>query len=69
MKGLSLQESTEIIQLTNHLVTLFNLSHFPKGYVPLFSKKGTAIVEALKIGEHKPIIKLFVETDVYLVWK
>jgi len=37
LKGLSLQKSTEIIQLTNHPPTLFNLSHFPKGYVPLFS--------------------------------
>ena len=59
LKGLSLQEPTEIIQLTNHPPTLYNLSRFPKGCVPLFSKKGTAIVETLKIGEHKPIIKLF----------
>ena len=33
-EGLSLQESTEIIQLTNHPPTLFNLSHFFKGYDP-----------------------------------
>jgi len=31
------QESTEIIQLINHLLTLFNLSHLLEGYVPLFS--------------------------------
>ena len=34
LQGLSLQESTEIIQLINHLPTLFNLSHFPKGCDP-----------------------------------
>ena len=31
--------STEIIQLTNHLPTLFNLSNLLKGCVPLFSSK------------------------------
>ena len=36
-EGLSLQESTEIIQLTNHPPTLFNLSHLLEGYVPRFS--------------------------------
>ena len=35
LKGLSLQESTEIVQLINHPPTLFKLSHFPKGPVPL----------------------------------
>ena len=38
LKGLSLQEQTEIIQLTNHPLTLFKLSRFPKGCVPLFSR-------------------------------
>ena len=38
LKGLSLQESTEIIQLIKHPPTLFNLSHFFKGYDPRFSK-------------------------------
>ena len=59
LKGLSLQKATEIIQLIKYLPTLFNLSHFLEWYVLLFSKKGTAIVETLKIGEHKPIIKIF----------
>ena len=31
LKGLSLQETTEIIQLIKDPTTLFNLSHFPKG--------------------------------------
>ena len=33
----SLQESTEIIQLINHLPALFNLSHLLEGYIPRFS--------------------------------
>ena len=37
LKGLSLQEPTEIIQLIKYLPTLFNLSYFPEGCVPLFS--------------------------------
>ena len=37
LKGLSPQESTEIIQLIKYLPTLFNLSYFPEGCVPLFS--------------------------------
>ena len=37
LQGLSLQESTEIIQLIKYPPVLFNLSHFPKGCVPLFS--------------------------------
>ena len=32
-RGLSLQESTEIIQLIKYLHTLFNLSHFLEGCV------------------------------------
>ena len=35
LKSLSLQESAEIIQLINHPLTLFNLSHFLKGPCPL----------------------------------
>ena len=54
-KGLS----PVVSRMFKYLPALFNLSRFPKGCVPLFSKKGTAIVETLKIGEHKPIIKLF----------
>jgi hypothetical protein len=38
LKGLSLQEPTEIIQLIKYLPALFNLSRFPKGCVPLFPK-------------------------------
>ena len=38
LKGLSLQEPTEIIQLIKYPPALFNLSRFPKGCVPLFSK-------------------------------
>ena len=37
LKGLSPQEPIEIIQLIKYPPTLFNLSHFPKGCVPLFS--------------------------------
>ena len=37
-KGVSLQESTEIIQLINYPPTLFNLSHFPKGVSPDFHR-------------------------------
>ena len=37
LKGLSLQEPTEIIQLIKYLLALFNLSRLPKGCVPLFS--------------------------------
>ena len=37
LKGLSLQESTEIIQLINHLPTLFNLSRLLEGCDPRFS--------------------------------
>ena len=33
----SLQEPTEIIKLTNHPPTLFNISHSSEGCVPLFS--------------------------------
>ena len=40
LKSLSLQEPTEIIQLINHLVTLFNFSHFLEGCVPNFSGFG-----------------------------
>ena len=36
-RGLSLQESAEIIQLINHSSTLFNLSHFFKECDPRFS--------------------------------
>ena len=36
-RGLSLQESAEIIQLIKHPPTLFNLSHFFKGCDPRFS--------------------------------
>ena len=38
LKGLSLQEPKEIIQLIKYLLALFNLSRLPKGCVPLFSK-------------------------------
>ena len=37
LKGLSLQKATEIIQLIKYPFTLFNLSNFPKGCVPIFS--------------------------------
>ena len=41
-RGLSLQESADIIQLINHPHTLFNLSHFFKGYAPDFPTKSLA---------------------------
>ena len=44
----SLQESTKIIQLTNHPPTLFNLSHFSEGCVPRF------FLTALYGEEQKP---------------
>jgi hypothetical protein len=41
LKGLFLQESTEIIQLINHLPTLFKLSNSLKGCDPRFSHQTT----------------------------
>ena len=40
-RGLSLQESAEIIQLIKYLPTILNLSHFPKGCDPRFSHQTT----------------------------
>ena len=39
-EGLSLQESTEVIQLIKYLPTLFNLSHLIEGCDLMFSRRG-----------------------------
>jgi hypothetical protein len=53
---LSLQESTEIIQLTNHPPTFLNLSHFLEGCVGIIlrvSLKETVLgVERLRVLEY-----------------
>ena len=42
LKGLSLQEPTEIIQLTKYLPTLLNLSHSLEGCDPRFSNQSVS---------------------------
>jgi len=54
LKGLSLQESAEIIQLIKHPPTLFNLSHFFKGYDPRFSKDPTPDVPTPDVPTKSP---------------
>ena len=63
LKGLSLQEPTEIIQLIKYLPALFNLSYFPEGCVPLFSFAYSVIVVRIK---RKGII--YVGVSGILVW-
>ena len=53
-RGLSLQESAEIIQLIKHPPTLFNLSHFFKGYDPRFSKDPTPDVPTPDVPTKSP---------------
>ncbi|MBR3922771.1 MAG: hypothetical protein IKJ45_06640, partial [Kiritimatiellae bacterium] len=54
LKGLSLQEPTEIIQLIKHPPTLFNLSHFFKWYDPRFSKDPTPDVPTPDVPTKSP---------------